>query len=100
MFLKLISTLVGCLFMVSGLQSQTQPASSSTANQVIGEVTAINAPSGQISIRTDKGEAMAVSTARGTPFRKVSAGAQSMAAAITTDFASVSVGDRVLAAGQ
>jgi hypothetical protein len=100
MFLKLISTLVVYLFMVCGLQSQTQPASSPTANQVIGEFTAINVASGQISNRTDKGEAIAVSTVRGTSFRKVPAGAQSMAAAVKTDFAVVSVGDRVLAAGQ
>ena len=64
MFLKLTSFLVLSLFIVCGLQSQTQPAASAT-NQVMGEVTAINAASGQISIKTDKGEAVAVITAPG-----------------------------------
>ena len=99
MFLKLTSFLVLSLFIVCGLQSQTQPAASAT-NQVMGEVTAINAASGQISIKTDKGEAVAVITAPGTSFRKVPAGAQSMASAVKTDFGGVSVGDRVVAAGQ
>ena len=52
MFLKLTSFLVLSLFIVCGLQAQTQPAASAT-NQVMGEVTAINAASGQISIKTD-----------------------------------------------
>ena len=97
MFLKLTSFLV---FLVWGLRSQTQPPASAPTNQVMGEVTAIDAASGQISIKTDKGEAVAVSTAPGTSFRKVPAGAQSMASAAKTDFAGVSVGDRVVAAGQ
>ena len=99
MFLKLTSFLVLSLFIVCGLQSQTQPAASAT-NQVMGEVTAINAASGQISIKSDQGEAVAVITAPGTSFRKVPAGAQSMVSAVKTDFGGVSVGDRVVAAGQ
>jgi hypothetical protein len=100
MFVRLSSVLVVCLFMFGRLQSQTQPAPASTANQVIGEVTAINTASSRISIKTDKGEPVEIITATGTSFRKVPAGAQSMSAAVRTDFASVSVGDRVLAAGQ
>lgn len=68
--------------------------------QVIGEVTATDAASGQISMKTDKGDAVAVETAAATSFRKVPAGAQNMTAAVKTDFAAVHVGDRVVAVGQ
>ena len=71
-----------------------------TADQVTGEVTALAAKSGQISLKTDKGDAVIVIISGGTVFRKVPPGAQSLSAAARIDFSAVGVGDRIVAIGQ
>lgn len=80
----------------SGQTPTTRPA----ASQVIGEVTALDAQSRQISIRTDQGEAVTVAIADGATFRKVPAGAGDLTQATRIAAAEVGVGDRIVAIGQ
>ena len=85
-----------CSLLATCLWSQTPPA----ASQAIGEVTAVNAASGQISVRTDKGASVTVVAGPNTAIRKVPPGAQNLAGAARVEFSSLGVGDRILASGQ
>jgi hypothetical protein len=78
-------------------QSDRTPAA---AGQVIGEVTALDAQSRQISLKTDQGEAVAVTVGDSTSFRRVPPGAQDLTKATRIAFSDLSVGDRIVAIGQ
>jgi hypothetical protein len=99
MSMKVLGFVV-CLLSAAGLSSQAPSAPSPAANQAIGEVTALNASPGQISLRTDKGESVTVVMRSDTSIRKLPAGAQNVAAAVPIELSAVGVGDRILAAGQ
>jgi hypothetical protein len=70
------------------------------AGQVIGEIAAIDSQSRQISLKTDKGEAVAVVVAETTVFRRVPPGAQDLTKAVRIAFSDVGKGDRIVAIGQ
>lgn len=67
-------------------------------SQVTGEVTATG--NGQVSMKTDKGDAIVVVTSGTTSFRKVPPGATSLAGATRIELSAISVGDRIVAIGQ
>jgi hypothetical protein len=100
MLMKLTSIAVCGLLSTAVLWPQTPSTPSPAANQAIGEVTALNATAGQISLRTDNGESLTVVAGPNTTIRKVPAGAQSLATAVRIELAGVGVGDRISAAGQ
>src|SRR5215217_6543682 len=99
MSMKLTSFAVCGLLSTAVLWPQT-PSAPSAATQAIGDVTALNATAGQISLRTDKGESVTVVAGPNTAIRKVPAGAQSLATAVRIELSGIGVGDRISAAGQ
>jgi hypothetical protein len=82
--------------LVFGQASSTQTPST----RVIGEVTALVPASGQISLKTDKGDAVTVVVVSGAAQRRVPPGVQDLTTATRIDFSAIAVGDRVLAIGQ
>ena len=70
------------------------------AGQVIGEIAAIDPQSRQISLKTDKGESVAIVVADTTVFRRVPPGAMDMTKAVRIAFSDVGKGDRIVAIGQ
>ena len=78
-------------------QSTQTPAAS---GQVIGEVTALDPQSRQISLKTDQGEAVTVTVGDSTSFRRVPPGAKDLTAATRIAFSDLGVGDRIVAIGQ
>lgn len=82
--------------LVFGQASSTQTPST----RVIGEVTALAPASGQISLKTDKGDAVTVVVVSGAALRRVRPGVQDLTAATRIDFSAIAVGDRVLAIGR
>lgn len=91
--LAILSVLAGTAL---GQSQTTRPA----ASQVIGEVTALDAQSRQISIRTDQGAQVTVAITDSTTFRKVPAGAQDLTNATRIAATEVGAGDRILVIGQ
>ena len=85
--------------LVGGACAQTQSASAA-ANQVIGEVTARDIQSGQISLRTDKGEAVTAPVGVNTVYLRVPPGEKDLKKAARIAFPDIGVGDRVLVIGQ
>jgi hypothetical protein len=65
--------------------------------RVIGEVTKLDAASRQMTIKTDKGEILALSVRANAPVVRVPAGAKDMNSAQRITLADVAVGDRVAA---
>jgi hypothetical protein len=82
--------------LVFGQASSTQTPST----RVIGEVTTLAPASGQISLKTDRGDAVTVVVVSGAALRKVPPGVQDLTGATRIDFSAIAVGDRVLAIGQ
>src|ERR1017187_10525381 len=78
-------------------QSTQTPAAS---GQVIGEVTALDPQSRQISLKTDQGEAVTVTVGEVTSFRRVPPGAKDLTTAARIAFPDLGVGDRIVAIGQ
>jgi hypothetical protein len=72
----------------------------SQSGQVIGEVTALDAQSRQISLKTDQGEAVTVTVGDSTSFRRVPPGAKDLTTAMRIGLSDLGVGDRVIAIGQ
>jgi hypothetical protein len=80
---------------------QSQPAQTpANSSQTIGEVTALDAQSRQISLKPDQGEAVTVTGGDNTSFRKVPPGAADLTKATRIAFSDVGVGDRIVAIGQ
>src|ERR1019366_7896451 len=94
------ATLALLTALACGAWAQTQSTKTPAASQVIGEVTALDAPTGQISLKTDKGEAVVVTIGGSTTFRRVPPGAQDLTRATRIELSDLGVGDRVLAIGQ
>jgi hypothetical protein len=67
--------------------------------RVIGEVTAVDASANGVTVRTDAGETVAVTTDDKTTFRRLPPGETSLDKATPATFADVRVGDRALAVG-
>ena len=88
------------LAILSALFGGASGQAQSAANQVMGEVTAVAAQSGQILLKTDKGEAVTVTVNAGTAFRRVPPGAQDLTKAASIALSDLGVGDRILAIGQ
>jgi transcription antitermination factor NusG len=70
------------------------------SGQVIGEVTALDPQSRQISLKTDQGEAVTVTVGDSTSFRRVPPGAKDLTTAARIAFPDLGVGDRIVAIGQ
>jgi len=85
-----------CLAVTGCVTGQAQ----APAGQVIGEIAAIDPQSRQISLKTDKGESVAVVVADTTVFRRVPPGAQDLTKAVRIAFSDVGNGDRIVAIGQ
>ena len=86
-----------------GQASQGQPAQTTqgggTRSHLIGAVTASDAASGQLSVRTDAGAIVIVSTDEKTSYLRLPPGVTRMDAATPITRADVRVGDRVLVPG-
>jgi len=80
--------------------SQTPAASPRAAQQhVIGEVTAIDSVASRITVKTDAGASVSITTNERTIYRRLPPGQTSLSAATTISSADVKVGDRVLIPG-
>jgi TusA-related sulfurtransferase len=75
-------------------------ASSPGASIVIGTVTAVEAASNQLSVRTDAGETLLVILSEKSSSRRVPAGEKSFDKAVPIKLTEINSGDRVLADGQ
>src|SRR2546423_4258329 len=67
--------------------------------RVVGEVTALDAAAGRVTVRTDAGESVTLSTDDKTTFLHLPPGETTLEKAAHVTFADVRVGDRVLAPG-
>ena len=67
--------------------------------RVVGEVTAVDAAAGRVTVRTDAGESVTLSTDDKTTFLHLPPGETTLEKAAHVTFADVRVGDRVLAPG-
>jgi hypothetical protein len=79
---------------------QAQSTQAPAASQVIGEVTALDAQSRQISLKPDQGEAVTVTVGDSTSFRRVPPGAQDLTKATRIALSDLGIGDRIVAIGQ
>lgn len=90
------------LFLAQGvsLQSFAQTAQTQPARQrIVGEVTAVDASSNGLTVKTDAGETVGVTADEKTTVRRLPPGETSLDKASSATFADVRVGDRVLAVG-
>lgn len=85
----------GAFTHASAQPAQTQPA----RQRLIGEVTAVDASSNGLTVKTDAGETVNVTTDEKTNVRRLPPGETSLDRASSATFADVRVGDRVLAVG-
>jgi Cu/Ag efflux protein CusF len=85
---------------VSRAQSSTAPARAAAtaraSQHLVGEVTAVDASGGQITVKTDAGSSVNVVTNEKTIYRRIPPGQTSLANAETITRADVHAGDRVL----
>ena len=94
--------LCAALFLAQGvsLRASAQTAQTQPARQrLIGEVTAVDASSNGLTVKTDAGEAVSVTADEKTTVRRLPPGETSLDKATSATFADVRVGDRVLAVG-
>jgi hypothetical protein len=82
---------------VCALSAQSQPAS--PAGRLIGEVVAVDAPAGKISMKSDKGTTVQVALTEKTLFLRVPPGEKDLQKASRIKLADIAPGDRVLARG-
>ena len=90
------------LFLAQGvsLRASAQTAQTGAPRQrLIGEVTAVDAPSNGLTVKTDAGETVNVTADEKTNVRRLPPGETSLDKATSATFADVRVGDRVLAVG-
>ena len=95
-----LSALLACLPVLAVPAGQSQSTPTPAASQVIGEVTALDAQSRQISLKPDQGEAVTVTVSDSTSFRRVPPGAQDLTKATRIALSDLGVGDRIVAIGQ
>src|SRR6058998_2102474 len=86
--------------LLGSIGSAQAQAPAVSANQALGEVTAIDAQSKQISLKPDKGEPVTIVVGAATVFRQVPAGALDLTKAVRIAFTDLGAGDRILAIGQ
>ena len=102
--------LLGSLFVVILLTAnsseglaQTPPAGTSqagaTQNRVVGEVTAVDKTTNQVTIKTDSGESITVVTNQASSVLRLPAGETSAQKATRISIADISIGDRLFARG-
>src|SRR5437870_2904880 len=100
---RVLSIFLFCV-MVAGAslgQTTTQGTSQSSAqNRVVGEVTAVDSAGGHVTLRTDDGHTVAVSTDARTTVLRVKPGETRSENAEHITLADVAVGDRLFARGQ
>ena len=89
-------------FARSGFQDASAQANDPgiVSTRVVGEVTAIDTTTKQITIKTDAGSVVAVTTDGKTAFMRAEPGAKSLEGAPKIEFTEVGVGDRILAMGR
>lgn len=89
------------LFARASAQTQTTQgdASKPARQRLIGEVTAVDASAGGLTVRTDAGETVSVTADAKTTVKRLPPGETSLDKAAAATFADVRVGDRVLAVG-
>ncbi len=96
---KFVHTLLSCLAVAvighaAGAQTPAAPR-----NRVIGAVTAVDAGSNLLSIKTDAGDVYAVSAGAETKLVRLAPGERDLSKAQVIPFTDIAVGDRVLAQG-
>src|SRR5687767_5297062 len=100
-FLLLTVTLLACA--PAGAQTQqggeTAAAARPARQRLVGEVTAVDTASKQLTVRADTGETVAVTTTEQTTYLRMPPGETSLQKGLPAAFADVRVGDRVLAPG-
>jgi hypothetical protein len=87
------------LALLGSAQAQT-PAPAPAATRITGTVTAVNASAKQISVKTDKGEDIILSTTDRSFLRRMPPGETDQKKAVAITLPDVSAGDRLLASGQ
>ena len=87
---------------VYGQAAQPSPTTDTgiTANGVIGEVTAIDASTSRVTVKTDAGNSVAVILNEKTAYMRLAPGEKTLANAVKIQFRDVGVGDRVWARGK
>jgi hypothetical protein len=80
-------------------QTTQGDAARPTRQRVVGEVTAVDSSAGGLTVRTDAGETVGVTTDDKTTIRRLPPGETSLDKATAATFADVRAGDRVLAVG-
>jgi len=96
---KLAQILFSCLAVLVLGHTLSAQAPTAPRNRVIGAVTAVDAASGVLSIKTDAGDTYAVSVAPETKLLRLAPGERDLSKAQAIQIADISVGDRVLAQG-
>lgn len=81
---------------VDAPQAQASPPASGARQHLLGTVTALEASGGQVTVRTDAGASVSVSTNEQTKYLRLPPGETKMDAATAITRADVRVGDRVL----
>ena len=80
----------------AGAQTQQAPAAK---QQVLGEITAVDASAHTVTVRADAGETVTLSTTEQTTYTRMPPGVTDLKQGARVTFAEVRVGDRVLAPG-
>ena len=75
-------------------------AQAPAASRTIGEITIVNAGAGQLTLKTDKGESIAVTLAERTRYMRVQPGETDLKNAARIAVTDLAAGDRVLALGK
>jgi len=70
-----------------------------TTTQVFGDITAINAAGGVITVKTAAGSIVAVNVSEKTTYQRVPPGETSLANAVESSLTEIAVGDRIVARG-
>lgn len=92
--LFLFLTISLLVFATAGAQTPTAPK-----QQVLGEITAVDASAHTVTVRSDAGESVTLSTTEQTTYTRMPPGVTDLKQGTRVTFAEVRVGDRLLAPG-
>src|SRR2546423_8773409 len=99
-FLVLLALFVCALIQVAP-QAQAQTADPAiTAKRVFGKITNIDAPAGQITVKTDAGSVVLININTDTTFERMPPGETDAKKAVAINVADIAVGDGVYARGR
>ena len=99
-FLVLLALFV-CILGQVALVAQAQTADPAiTATRVFGKITNIDAPAGQITVKTDAGSVVQISINTDTTFERMPPGETDAKKAVAINIADISVGDGIYARGR